>query len=111
MAEYEFIGRTALVTGGSRGLGRAIAVRLANGGAAVAVNYVCNQTAAGKSQRLVEAAGGRCATYQADVSDEDAVTAMVTAATEDLGPIGLLVTSAGIVRVPAPSPTARRKRR
>ena len=98
MSEQEFTARTALVTGGSRGIGRAIAVRLAAGGAAVAVNYIGNEAAAKETQHRIEAAGGRCRTYQADVSDEAAVGAMVSAVEDDLGPVDLLATSAGIVR-------------
>ncbi len=98
MSEQDFAARTALVTGCSRGIGRAIAVRLAAGGATVAVNYVGNRAAATETRSLIEAAGGRCRAYQADISDEAAVTAMISAVEDDLGPIDLLATSAGIVR-------------
>ena len=57
MSEQEFAGRTALVTGGSRGIGRAVSMRLAEAGAAVAVKYAGNDDAAEETRRLVEAFG------------------------------------------------------
>ena len=62
-------GRTALVTGGSRGLGRAIALRLAGAGAAVAVNYRAQAEAAEAVVREIEARGGRALAVQADIAD------------------------------------------
>ena len=96
MATKELEGRTALVTGGSRGIGRAICVRLAEEGARVAINFAGNEAAALETQRLVEAAGGDGQTVQADVSDPDDVVRMVGETERGLGPIDLLVTSAGI---------------
>jgi 3-oxoacyl-[acyl-carrier protein] reductase len=96
MAGKELEGRTALVTGGARGIGRATCVRLAREGARVAINYASNEAAAREAQRLVEAEGVQCMTVQADVSDPDAVAAMVAKTETTLGPIDLLVTSAGI---------------
>jgi 3-oxoacyl-[acyl-carrier protein] reductase len=96
MASQELAGRTALVTGGSRGIGRAVCVRLAREGARVAINYAQNEQAAREAQRLVEAEGAECLLIQADVSDPAAVAAMVATAERALGPIDLLVTSAGI---------------
>lgn len=92
----ELAGRTALVTGGSRGIGRAVCVRLAEEGARVGINYANNAEAARATERLVRAAGAECALLPADVSDPDAVAAMVGEAERTLGPIDLLVTSAGI---------------
>lgn len=97
----EFAGRTALVTGGSRGIGRAVCVRLAEEGARVAVNYARDEAAARETERLVRAKGGDGAVLQADVSDPDAVAAMVGAAERALGPIDLLVNCAGIPEVGA----------
>jgi 3-oxoacyl-[acyl-carrier protein] reductase len=96
MARGELAGRTALVTGGSRGIGRAVGVRLAREGARVALNYASNEAAAREAQRLVEAEGAECLLVKADVSEPDAVAAMVGAAERGLGPIDLLITSAGI---------------
>jgi 3-oxoacyl-[acyl-carrier protein] reductase len=96
VAGKELEGRTALVTGGARGIGRAICVQLAQEGARVAINYAGNEAAATEAERLVQAEGAECLTVQADVSDPDAVAAMVAKTEDVLGPIDLLVTSAGI---------------
>jgi 3-oxoacyl-[acyl-carrier protein] reductase len=96
MASKELAGRTALVTGGSRGIGRAVCVRLASEGARVALNYAGNEQAAHEAERLVRAAGAECLLIKADVSDPDAVAAMVADAERGLGPIDLLVACAGI---------------
>ena len=96
MAAKELAGRTALVTGGSRGIGRAVCVRLAREGARIALNYTSNQDAAREAQALVEAEGADCALVKADVSDPAEVAAMVGEVERKLGPVDLLVTSAGI---------------
>jgi NAD(P)-dependent dehydrogenase (short-subunit alcohol dehydrogenase family) len=88
-------GRTALVTGGSRGVGRAIAVRLAAEGAAVAVNYRRDAGAAEEVVAEIEKAGGRARAYRASVGDADAVAEMTDAVHADLGPVDLLVSNAG----------------
>ncbi|MDR3484622.1 MAG: 3-oxoacyl-ACP reductase FabG [Bradyrhizobium sp.] len=87
---------TALVTGGSRGIGAAIVRSLAQAGAAVAVNY-CER--AGEANALVNAiseAGGRAVAIAADVSQSDAVARMVQRVKSDLGPIDILINNAGI---------------
>ena len=71
MANQELAGRVALVTGGSRGIGRAISVALAREGADVAVNYTADADAAERTRAEVEAAGVRATTIKADVSRED----------------------------------------
>ena len=96
MAERDFEGRTALVTGGSRGIGRAVCVRLAEAGAAVAVNYAADEKAARETLAAVESAGGRGVAVQGDVSDAGRVAAMAAEAEAALGPIDLLVANAGI---------------
>lgn len=96
MAEKEFTGKTALVTGGSRGIGRATCVTLAREGADVAINYTANEAAADETRALVEAEGVKATTVKADVSDADQVAAMVAAVERDLGAIDLLVANAGI---------------
>jgi 3-oxoacyl-[acyl-carrier protein] reductase len=96
MASNEFAGRTALVTGGSRGIGRAVCVRLAEEGAQTALNYTSNEAAAEEALALVEAAGAKCLLLRADVADPAAVAAMVAETERSLGPVDLLVTCAGI---------------
>lgn len=96
MAEKEFENRTALVTGGSRGIGRAICVRLAEAGARVAINYAENADAARETRDRVRAAGVEARIYKADVSEQDQCEAMFGEVEDQLGPVDLLVTNAGI---------------
>lgn len=91
-------GKTALVTGASRGIGRAIALRLAAEGAHVAINYAGNTAKAEETKAAIEAAGGKAALFQADVSDSAQVEQMVAAVTEEFGTIDILVNNAGITR-------------
>ncbi|MFC8045313.1 SDR family NAD(P)-dependent oxidoreductase [Nocardia sp. NPDC057353] len=88
-------GRIALVTGGSRGVGRAVALRLARAGAAVAVNYRRDADAAAEVVALIRESGGRAESYRAAIGDDDAVAEMVAAITRDLGPVDLVVSNAG----------------
>lgn len=103
MTTGELAGRTALVTGGSRGIGRAICRILAREGADVAINYANDEAAAREAEALVVAEGVKCAVVKADVSEPEQVDAMVAQIERALGPIDLLVTSAGMV-VPQLSP-------
>ena len=96
MASGELAGRTALVTGGSRGIGRAVCVRLAREGARVAINYASSEQAAREAERLVRGEGAECVLLKADVSDPDAVARLVAEAERALGPIDLLAASAGV---------------
>lgn len=89
-------GRTALVTGGSRGIGRACAVRLARAGARVVVNYRHNRAAAQQTVDAISAHGGEALAIGGDVSQEDQVAQLVEQAVDSLGPIDLLVNNAGI---------------
>jgi 3-oxoacyl-[acyl-carrier protein] reductase len=86
----------ALVTGGSRGIGRAIALELAGRGHPVGVNYSSNADKANQVVDDIVAAGGRAIAVAADVSDADAVATMFSTVTESLGPVGVLVNNAGI---------------
>lgn len=95
---YALAGRIALVTGGSRGIGRAIAVALGQAGVRVAVNYRDSANEARTAVAEIEAAGGRALAVRANVADCDAVVAMVEHVEGTLGPIGILVNNAGIVR-------------
>ena len=91
-------GKTALVTGASRGIGRAIALRLAAEGARVAINYAGNVKAAEEVKASVEAAGGTAILCQADIADSAAVEAMVADVVKEFGAIDILVNNAGITR-------------
>ncbi len=92
----DFSGRVALVTGASRGIGRAIALALAEAGADVAVNYHTRQSDAEDGVRQVRALGRRANAIAADVSNADAVAALMQTVRAELGPIDLLVNNAGI---------------
>jgi 3-oxoacyl-[acyl-carrier protein] reductase len=87
-------GKVALVTGASRGIGAAAAIRLAQGGASVLVNYHQNNEAAEKVLRDVEGAGARGMIFQADVTRKDQVEKMVEAAVQKLGAVDVLVNNA-----------------
>jgi 3-oxoacyl-[acyl-carrier protein] reductase len=89
-------GRVALVTGGSRGIGAAIALALAEAGAAVAVNYRTRGDEAAAVVEAIEGAGGRAAACGADVSNGRAVGKMIRATEESLGPVDILINNAGM---------------
>ncbi len=88
--------RTALVTGASRGIGKAIALALAEAGASVAVNYRERKGEAEKTAKAIEALGGKATTFQADVSNANAVANLVQHVETVLGPIDILVNNAGV---------------
>ena len=92
----ELAGKVALVTGGARNIGRAIACALAAGGAAVMVNARTSREEAEETVKLIRAAGGRAALHFADVTDPDAVAAMVAAVLKEFGRLDFLVNNAAI---------------
>ena len=98
--------QVAIVTGASRGIGRAIALELAHQGACVLVNYQRNRAAAAEVVAAISAAGGDAVPFAADVADEAAVAAMVEACIERWGRLDLLVNNAGIT---ADAPLIRMK--
>ncbi|MFP6748319.1 MAG: SDR family oxidoreductase [Alphaproteobacteria bacterium] len=89
-------GRIALVTGAGRGIGRAIAVALAEDGADIAVNYRRNEEAAADAVVKIQALGRKAQAFRASVEDLAQVTAMVADIGREMGPIGILVNNAGI---------------
>jgi NAD(P)-dependent dehydrogenase (short-subunit alcohol dehydrogenase family) len=89
-------GRVALVSGGSRGIGRAISLALAEDGAAVAVNYRRDRDAAEEVVKLISAQGGSAAAYAASVDSYEDDKAMVEAVVADFGHVDILVNNAGI---------------
>ncbi len=90
--------RVALVTGGSRGIGRAICMELAERGNRVAVNYAHRSDAAQEVVEAIGAMGGEAAAFGADVSDADQVSELMKQVNTSLGMVGVLVNNAGITR-------------
>ena len=90
--------RVALVTGGSRGIGRAISLALAASGHRVVVNYTSRPDAAGEVVGSIEASGGEAVAIRADVSDRDDVESLFTEAEGHFGPVEVLVNNAGFTR-------------
>lgn len=91
-------GRVAVVTGGGRGIGRAIAIRLAEEGAKVAVSYRSNDEEAEKTANLVREAGAECETFKGDIASTEDVKALFEGVDEAFGGVGILVNNAGVTR-------------
>jgi 3-oxoacyl-[acyl-carrier protein] reductase len=91
------VNRVAVVTGGSRGIGRAVAERLARDGQVVVVVYASNDTEAKATVDAIEAAGGRASAVRADVADETAVAALFDATEREFGGVDVVVNAAGIM--------------
>ncbi len=91
-------GKCALVTGGSRGIGRAICLELARQGAAVAVNYAGNEQAAQETVEACRALGVQAEAFQADVSDPAACESLIAQVKERFGRLDILVNNAGVTR-------------
>ena len=91
-------GKVAVVTGASRGIGRAIALELAGLGASVVVNYRSNADAATEVVEAIEAKGGQAIAVQADVGDFEQAARLIKTATESLGRVDILVNNAGTTR-------------
>lgn len=91
-------GKVALVTGGSRGIGRAIALKLAENGADVAIVYAGNQEKAETVAEEIKALGVRCAAYRCNVADFEETRQTVAAVAKELGVVDILVNNAGVTR-------------
>ncbi len=91
-------GRVALVTGASRGIGRAVAIELAARGYRVAINYQSSQTSAEEAVGIIREAGGTAIAVQADVSCQEPVQALFETVAKEFGPVEVLVNNAGITR-------------
>jgi 3-oxoacyl-[acyl-carrier protein] reductase len=91
-------GKTALVTGAGRGIGRATAIKLGSAGAKVAINYNASEAQAQEVAAAIKAAGGEAQAVKADVSKADEVDAMVNGLVKEWGKIDILVNNAGITR-------------
>ena len=94
----DLTGKAAIVTGASRGIGKAIALCLASRGAAVLVNYAARQEAAAEVAAQINNSGGKAIIFQADVTKQAEVESMVKAAQKEFGKVDLLVNNAGIVK-------------
>src|SRR5438105_2925317 len=93
----DLVGQVAIVTGGGRGIGRAIAQGLAEVGAAIAV-VARSSDQVNETVRLIMDAGGRALPFSVDVTDQKAVEQMVAAVEAQLGPVSLLINNAGVAR-------------
>ncbi len=91
-------GQVAVVTGASRGIGRACALELAREGASVVVNYVSNADAAEETRDAIHELGGTVVLVKADISDADSAADLIETAVEELGKVDILVNNAGINR-------------
>jgi NAD(P)-dependent dehydrogenase (short-subunit alcohol dehydrogenase family) len=96
MSSIDLSGRTALVTGGSRGIGRGIALALARAGADIAINYRRDEDAALETAAAVRALGRRAEIYVASIEEAEQCEAMVAAVARDFGGFDILVNNAGI---------------
>lgn len=92
------VGKVALVTGGSRGIGRAIALKLAENGADVAINYAGNTAAAEEVKTAIEQMGRKALLVQGSVADTDGVQTIVNTVVKELGRLDILINNAGITR-------------
>ena len=93
--QFDFAGRTVLVTGASKGIGRGIAEAFGRAGARVVVNYRSDEEGAAEAGRRIEAAGGTSLLVQADVADPAAVADLFDAVDRELGPLDILVNNGG----------------
>ena len=93
----DLTGKTALITGASRGIGKAIALKLAGQGANIAIPYLGDPAEAEQAQKEIEALGVKCVMYVCDVSSFEASKEVVEKVIEEFGGVDILVNNAGIV--------------
>ena len=98
-SQQHFLGRTALVTGGARGIGRAIALALARGGARVAINFRTSLQDADQTVKQIRDSGATALAVRGDVSQADQVDQVVGEVTKELGPVELLVNNAAVFQL------------
>src|ERR1700756_2252916 len=98
ITERQLEGKIALITGASRGIGRAIAMELAHRGASVAVNFRTSQSAAEELRREIHQAGGDCELFQGDISDPNHARRLIGEVVGHFQRIDILVNNAGITR-------------
>ncbi len=91
-------GKTALITGASTGIGKAIALKMAQNGANVAVNYIGDQSKAEEVKQMIEDLGVKAQIYYCDITDFEKTKELIKQVTDDFGTIDILVNNAGIVR-------------
>ncbi|HET9112626.1 MAG TPA: 3-oxoacyl-ACP reductase family protein, partial [Burkholderiales bacterium] len=99
----DLTGKVALVTGGNRGIGRAVSLALAKAGADIAVNYHSRESEAKQVSAQVESYNRRCVTVRADVTVTADVSRMIKSIEEELGSVTILVNNAGIARTQSPA--------
>ena len=95
---FDLTGKTAVVTGGSRGIGRAICLKLAGQGANIVLNYAGNEAAAEETRSQCEALGVRAVAVKGDVADAEACNALIDKAVTEFGAVDILVCNAGVTR-------------
>ena len=95
---FDLTGKTAVVTGGSRGIGRAICLKLAGQGANIVLNFAGNEAAAEETRSQCEALGVRALAVKGDVADAEACNALIEKAVSEFGGVDILVCNAGVTR-------------
>ena len=95
---FDLTGKTAVVTGGSRGIGRAICLKLAGQGANIVLNFAGNEAAAEETRSQCEALGVRALAVKGDVADAEACNALMEKAVSEFGGVDILVCNAGVTR-------------
>lgn len=96
---FDLTGKTAVVTGGSRGIGRAICLKLAGQGANIVLNFAGNEAAAKETRSQCEALGVKALAVKGDVADAEACNALIEKAVSEFGGVDILVCNAGVTGI------------